>query len=314
MSVQHRPCIDHPFPLARIWYARSSAASVRSRPRSSAARPPGRPIPRRWTACGRVTSTRRVARRRRWRSIVDPVDIDGVRAPDDRTRVIDLTDGRQGNRHPRSLPRPVAKSCCLQRLDLPPAEDVPLTARRRRRRREPGTGSRGLPVGRGRHDDRAGHPQPVRRDQPLGRRLVHRGSTATGYDPADGSAEFYPAFPSAARIVAWSTPLGPAGGALLVANLAFAGALFMLYLLSTLEFSEAVARRTVVLLSVYPASFVFLSPFSESLFPSATVATFYLARRGEIGWGVRRGRRGRHGNQGRRGSGASAGPPSSRPA
>ena len=88
--------------------------------------------------------------------------------------------------------------------------------------------------------------------------------------------------PLAARIVAWSTPLGPAGGALLVANLAFAGALFMLYLLSTLEFSEAVARRTVVLLSVYPASFVFLSPFSESLFLLATVATFYLARRRTI--------------------------------
>lgn len=102
----------------------------------------------------------------------------------------------------------------------------------------------------------------------------------SGYDPTDGSAEFYPAFPLAARAVAAVTPFGTVGAAIVVANLAFIASLVVLYALTTVEYSEETARRTVILLGLYPASFILLSPFSESLFLLVTVATFYLVRRG----------------------------------
>jgi hypothetical protein len=102
----------------------------------------------------------------------------------------------------------------------------------------------------------------------------------SGYDPSDGSAEFYPAFPLASRTVAQLSPLGTVGASILVANAAFLAALVVLYVLSTVEYSESLARRSVALLSVYPASFILLSPFSESLFLLATVTAFYLVRRG----------------------------------
>ncbi len=100
-----------------------------------------------------------------------------------------------------------------------------------------------------------------------------------GYDPVDGSAEFYPAQPLASRAVAAILPIGPLGAAILVANLAFLLALIVLYALTTLEYSDVVARRSVVLLASFPASFIFMSPYSESVFLLTTVTAFYLARR-----------------------------------
>ena len=101
-----------------------------------------------------------------------------------------------------------------------------------------------------------------------------------GYDPDDGSAEFYPAFPLLARAVTWLFPIGALGAATLVSNVSFLLALILLYGLTTLEYSEHVARRSVVLLAAFPASFVFMAPYSESLFLLASVATFWWARRG----------------------------------
>jgi hypothetical protein len=100
-----------------------------------------------------------------------------------------------------------------------------------------------------------------------------------GYDPDDGSAEFYPAFPLVSRAFAWLLPIG-ALAATLVSNVSFLLALILLYGLTTLEYSENVARRSVVLLATFPASFVFMAPYSESLFLLSSVATFWWARRG----------------------------------
>jgi hypothetical protein len=67
--------------------------------------------------------------------------------------------------------------------------------------------------------------------------------------------------------------------ATLVSNASFLGALVMLYGLTTLEFSEAHARTAVALLAVFPTSFFFLAPYSESTFLLLAVSAWWFARR-----------------------------------
>jgi Mannosyltransferase (PIG-V) len=99
----------------------------------------------------------------------------------------------------------------------------------------------------------------------------------TGYRANDPSAAFFPGYPLAIRSLGF---LGhPFFAASLVSNLAFLGALVLLYSLTTQEFGESVARTTIVLLCVFPTSFFFLAPYSESLFLLFSVLAFWAARR-----------------------------------
>jgi hypothetical protein len=100
-----------------------------------------------------------------------------------------------------------------------------------------------------------------------------------GYARGDGSAAFFPLYPIATRIASFLGGGRPLLGATLVSNAAFFGALVVLYALTTLEFSQAHARRTVLYLAVFPTSFFFLAPYSESLFLLLAVSTFWFARR-----------------------------------
>jgi hypothetical protein len=101
-----------------------------------------------------------------------------------------------------------------------------------------------------------------------------------GYDTRDASAAFFPAYPLAIRGVAAITGTSSLVAGLLVSNAAFLGALVVLHALTTLELSEEVARRTVVIAAFFPTSFFFLAPYSESLFLLAAVLSFWAARRG----------------------------------
>ena len=68
-----------------------------------------------------------------------------------------------------------------------------------------------------------------------------------GYRPDDGSAAFFPLYPSVVRAVSWLPLVGPLGAALLVSNAAFLAALVMLHALTRFEFgSESMARRAVL--------------------------------------------------------------------
>lgn len=99
-----------------------------------------------------------------------------------------------------------------------------------------------------------------------------------GYSPDDASAAFFPGYPIAIRSVADVTRLAPWAAATLVSNLAFILSLVALYALTAREFDQARARRTLILLASFPASFFFLAPYSESLFLCATVLTFWYVR------------------------------------
>ena len=100
-----------------------------------------------------------------------------------------------------------------------------------------------------------------------------------GYRPDDGSAAFFPLYPLLVRGVAVLTGGRTLLAGILVSNASFLGALIVLYGLTTLEFGEAHARTTVVTLALFPTSFFFLAPYSESTFLLLSVSAFWFARR-----------------------------------
>lgn len=101
---------------------------------------------------------------------------------------------------------------------------------------------------------------------------------ADGYRSGDGSAAFFPLYPVATRVVSWAIGGHPLAAALMVSNASFAAALCVLYALTASELSAAAARRTVLYLALFPTSFFFFAPYSESLFLLLAVTSFWGAR------------------------------------
>ncbi len=104
---------------------------------------------------------------------------------------------------------------------------------------------------------------------------------ATGYRQDDPSAAFFPLYPGAIRAVSAVIGGHRLAAGLLVAWASYLGALAVLATLTLEEFGgdEPMARRTVVLVAIFPTAFFLLAPYSESLFLLLTVATLREARR-----------------------------------
>lgn len=109
-----------------------------------------------------------------------------------------------------------------------------------------------------------------------------------GYDGADSPRHaFFPLYPLLARGIGELGGGGEAAvllAAYLVALAAFFAALVLLYRLTALELGRQVAWPTLLLLCVFPASFFFGAPYSESLFLLCSVGAFYAARTGSWAW------------------------------
>ncbi|MFN8474342.1 MAG: glycosyltransferase family 39 protein [Anaerolineae bacterium] len=106
------------------------------------------------------------------------------------------------------------------------------------------------------------------------------GITAGGYsavaqDGVHRNVAFFPMYPLATRGVAAIIPNIFMSG-LIVSNVAFLLALILLYRLVSARYNASVARRTIVLLSVFPFSFYFSAMYPEALFLLAFVAAFYF--------------------------------------
>lgn len=95
----------------------------------------------------------------------------------------------------------------------------------------------------------------------------------------EGSASLFPGYPLTVRLVAFFLGGRSLTAALLVSNVAFLLSLLWLYALTVDEFDEPFARRTVLLLTLFPTSFFFFAPYSESLFLLLSVVAFRMARR-----------------------------------
>ena len=100
-----------------------------------------------------------------------------------------------------------------------------------------------------------------------------------GYATGDGSAAFFPLYPMLTRVVSFAIGGHPLAAAILVSNLSLLGALAMLYVLTRTELSEETARRAVLYAAVFPTSFFFLAPYSESTFLLLVLVCLWAARR-----------------------------------
>jgi hypothetical protein len=101
---------------------------------------------------------------------------------------------------------------------------------------------------------------------------------AGGYQPADGSAAFFPLFPLLIRAVSFAIGGHTFGAAMLVANASFAAALCVLYLLTAEERSVETARTTVLLMAIFPSALFLFAPYSEPVFLLAVLVSFRAAR------------------------------------
>ncbi len=99
-----------------------------------------------------------------------------------------------------------------------------------------------------------------------------------GYALDDGSGAFFPLYPMLIRAVGVVTGGQWLLAAYLVSNLALIVALVLLYTLTALEFSDAMARKAVLYLCVFPTGFFLFAPYSESLFLALALGTLYAAR------------------------------------
>ncbi|MEA2486872.1 MAG: hypothetical protein QOF16_526, partial [Actinomycetota bacterium] len=100
-----------------------------------------------------------------------------------------------------------------------------------------------------------------------------------GYAPTNGTAAFFPLYPGLVHALGVVFGRHWLIAAYLVSNACFLAAMVVVYKLSEYEFSSHVARRTVLYMAVFPTSFFFLAPYSESLFLLLTVSTLFAARK-----------------------------------
>jgi hypothetical protein len=97
---------------------------------------------------------------------------------------------------------------------------------------------------------------------------------ATGY--RETIANFFPLYPLILKI--GGTELTRALLGVIISNLAFIWALYFLYKLTKMDFSEEIARSTVWIAAFFPTAAFFGAVYTESLFFLLLILTFYAAR------------------------------------
>jgi Gpi18-like mannosyltransferase len=113
---------------------------------------------------------------------------------------------------------------------------------------------------------------------------------------AQYSQAFFPVFPTLIRFFSFIFPRIPGldtniftdpayfYSGIILSNLFFLGALFVLYKLINIDFKKDIAFLSTIILLVYPTSFFFGSIYTESLFLLLTVSAIYLIRKGKFFW------------------------------
>jgi hypothetical protein len=99
-----------------------------------------------------------------------------------------------------------------------------------------------------------------------------------GYERAELSVNFWPLFPvltgGVARVVGGSVALA----GMIVSAIAYIAAMIGVFRLVARDVDEVVARRTMLLITIFPSAFFLFAPFTESLFLALSVWTIVAAR------------------------------------
>lgn len=95
---------------------------------------------------------------------------------------------------------------------------------------------------------------------------------------------FFPAYPAVVRAASVATFGDVALAGVLVANLAFLGALAALYALSRRYLDHETSIRSAVYLAIAPGAVAFSMAYSDSLFLLLALLTFLAAERGRWAW------------------------------
>jgi hypothetical protein len=99
-----------------------------------------------------------------------------------------------------------------------------------------------------------------------------------GYEPGERSVAFFPLFPATEWIVGTITGLPFAAAGMVVAGIAFVGGIAGLLRLVGSSHGLPIARRSALMLSVFPAAFFLFAPFTEAVFLAAAVWSLLFAR------------------------------------
>jgi Gpi18-like mannosyltransferase len=103
-------------------------------------------------------------------------------------------------------------------------------------------------------------------------------ATSRGFSVSDGSASFHPLLALLAKPIFYLTG-DPLFGLLLVVTFATLVLYFCFYRLARLDLNDELAFRATILLAVFPGSYVFYAPYTESPFLLFSVLLFYFARK-----------------------------------
>lgn len=98
-----------------------------------------------------------------------------------------------------------------------------------------------------------------------------------------GEHAFFPLYPLLIRLIGQTVgssmfTLNMIG--ILISNLSFLAALFGLYRLLRIDFSDRITKLAIIVLLLFPVSFYFASVYTESMFLALVVWSFYFARKG----------------------------------
>jgi hypothetical protein len=98
------------------------------------------------------------------------------------------------------------------------------------------------------------------------------------YEPQELSVNFWPLFPLLTGFISPLVGGGVALAGLVVSGIAYVFAMVGLYRLVARDVDPVTARRTIVVLSIFPSAFFLFAPFTEALFLALAVWTMVAAR------------------------------------
>ncbi len=100
-----------------------------------------------------------------------------------------------------------------------------------------------------------------------------------GYSANDLSTAFFPLYPLLIRVTATLLSINSVAAGLIISSLAALGSFTWLYRLTQEQYGEAMARRALLGLAIFPTAFFLFAAYTESLFLFLTLGCWWFAQK-----------------------------------